>query len=153
MLRPTLKRTAGYGRPGGEVAVAGSKRPGETGNSGPGLPPSGARGNDLDKRMRDLEAAIAARRPDKISDDPASRNSGTAGMGYALRLSGEFIAGVVVGAAIGWVVDKVAGTSPWGLVVFLLLGFGAGVLNVLRSANLIAEHKIRPPEGDGSQGK
>jgi ATP synthase protein I len=71
-----------------------------------------------------------------------------AGMGYALRLSSEFIAGVVVGAAIGWIVDRMAGTSPWGLVVFLLLGFGAGVLNVLRSAGLVAEHGIGQPGGD-----
>ena len=32
-----------------------------------------------------------------------------------------------------------AGTSPWGLIIFLLLGFVAGVLNVLRSAGLVAE--------------
>jgi len=76
-----------------------------------------------------------------------------AGMGYALRLSSEFIAGVIVGAAIGWIVDRMAGTSPWGLIVFLLLGFGAGVLNVLRSAGLIAEHGVGEPKGDGSDKK
>lgn len=151
MLRPTLKRAAGCGRPGGEVAVAGPNRPGETGGSGPGLPPAGQRGDDLDKRRRDLEAAIAARRPEKKPDGPASRSDGMAGMGYALRLSSEFIAGVVVGAAVGWFVDRMAGTSPWGLIVFLFLGFGAGVLNVLRSAGLVAEHRIRTPDGDGSK--
>lgn len=109
------------------------------------------REGDLDKRRRDLEAAIAARRPAPGSDGPSDRTSGMAGMGYALRLSSEFIAGVVVGAAIGWIVDRMAGTSPWGLIIFLLLGFGAGVLNVLRSAGRIAEHTVRPPEGDGSK--
>ncbi len=71
-----------------------------------------------------------------------------AGMGYALRLSSEFIAGVVVGAAIGWFVDRMAGTSPWGLIVFLFLGFGAGVLNVLRSAGLVADQGVKPPKGE-----
>jgi len=71
------------------------------------------------------------------------------GMAYALRLSSEFIAGIVVGAAIGWLIDRWAGTSPWGLIVFLLLGFGAGVLNVLRSAGKVAEHGSVPPQGDG----
>lgn len=150
MLRPTLKRAAGCGRPGGEVAVAGPKGPGETGGSGPGLPPTGRREDDLDKRKRDLEAAIAARRPERKPDGPAAQTGGMSGMGYALRLSSEFIAAVIVGVAIGWVVDRLAGSSPWGLIVFLLLGFAAGVLNVLRSANLIAEHKIRTPDGDGS---
>jgi ATP synthase protein I len=32
-----------------------------------------------------------------------------------------------------------AGTSPWGLIVFLLLGFCAGVLNVLRSTGAVAQ--------------
>ncbi|TKB18613.1 MAG: ATP F0F1 synthase subunit I, partial [Mesorhizobium sp.] len=59
--------------------------------------------------------------------------------GQALKLSSEFIAGIVVGAALGWFIDRVAGTSPWGLIVGLLLGFGAGVLNVLRSAGLVSE--------------
>ena len=37
-----------------------------------------------------------------------------------------------------WVIDRWLGVSPWGLIVFLLLGFAAGVLNVMRSAGLIA---------------
>ena len=46
--------------------------------------------------------------------------------------------GVVVGALIGWLLDRWLGISPWGLIVFLLLDFCAGVLNVLRSAGLVA---------------
>lgn len=57
-----------------------------------------------------------------------------AGFGQALKLSSECIAGVVVGGGLGWIIDRWLGTSPWGLIVFLLLGFGAGVLNVMRSA-------------------
>ena len=40
-----------------------------------------------------------------------------------MKLSSEFIAGVAVGAGLGWGIDRLAGTSPWGLIVFLLLGF------------------------------
>jgi len=133
--------------------VAGPKKPDETSGSRPGNPSAQPGDDDLDKRRRDLEAAIASRQPKRQPDDAATRNSGMAGMGYALRLSSEFIAGVIVGAAIGWIVDRMAGTSPWGLIVFLLLGFGAGVLNVLRSAGLIAEHGVGEPKGDGSDKK
>ncbi len=70
-----------------------------------------------------------------------------AGFGYAMRLSSEFIAAIVVGAAIGWVIDRVFGTLPWGLVVFLLLGFCAGILNVLRAAGLLAEFGRNRPKG------
>ena len=37
---------------------------------------------------------------------------------------------------MGWAFDKGLGTSPWGLIVCLLLGFAAGVFNVLRSAGM-----------------
>jgi ATP synthase protein I len=40
----------------------------------------------------------------------------------------------VVGAGLGLLIDHWLGTSPWGLVIFLLLGFAAGVLNLARSA-------------------
>lgn len=105
--------------------------------------------DDLDGRRRELEAALAARRPEKSTGESAKSN-GSAGFGNALRLSSEFIAGIVVGAALGWFIDRAADTSPWGLIIFLLLGFGAGILNVLRSAGLIAEFGSKAPEKSDS---
>lgn len=64
-------------------------------------------------------------------------------MAQAVKLSSEFIAGVVVGAGLGWGIDQVAGTSPFGMIIFLLLGFCAGVLNVLRTVGAVA-----PPSMD-----
>jgi ATP synthase protein I len=58
-------------------------------------------------------------------------------MTMALRVSAEFAAGVIAGAAIGWGVDKLFKTSPWGLIVFVILGFAAGVLTVLRSVGVV----------------
>ena len=69
-----------------------------------------------------------------------------AGYGQAFRLSSEFIAGIAVGAGLGWAIDSFLGTSPWGLIIFLLLGFCAGVLNVLRSAGMVAEAGLKAPE-------
>ena len=37
---------------------------------------------------------------------------------------------------MGWLLDRWLHISPWGLIVFLLLGFAAGVLNVMRVAGL-----------------
>src|SRR5215831_18852099 len=48
----------------------------------------------------------------------------------------NLFAGVIVGAGIGWLIDRALGISPWGLTAFLLLGFAAGVLNVMRSARV-----------------
>jgi len=64
-------------------------------------------------------------------------------MALGFRLSSELVAGVVLGAAIGWGVDRLLSTSPFGLIVFLLLGFVAGVVNVVRSAGVVPRNRPR----------
>lgn len=94
---------------------------------------------ELEQRRHSLEASLASRTRQAAEQDALRKGSSASGYGQALRLSSEFIAGVAVGAGLGWLIDRLAGTSPWGLIVFLLLGFGAGVLNVMRSAGMVAE--------------
>lgn len=64
-------------------------------------------------------------------------------MATGLRLSSELVAGVLGGAALGWGFDRLLSTSPWGLIVFLLLGFAAGVINVMRTAGVMAKQNER----------
>lgn len=64
-------------------------------------------------------------------------------MGRGFQLSSELIAGVVVGALIGWGFDRLLSTSPFGMIVFLLLGFTAGVVNVIRSAGVAPDRTGR----------
>jgi ATP synthase protein I len=66
----------------------------------------------------------------------ASPAADPSAMARGFRLSTELVAGVLVGAALGWLLDRWLGISPWGLIVFLLLGFAAGVLNVMRAAGV-----------------
>jgi len=95
---------------------------------------------ELDRRLDRLEGELARK---GVLKRPASGDEGrpkTSGsVAQAMKLSSEFVAGVVVGALIGWTIDHLAGTSPWGLIVFLLLGFAACILNLLRSAGLAAK--------------
>ncbi|MGI6851324.1 AtpZ/AtpI family protein [Mesorhizobium sp. 1B3] len=119
--------------------MASKKRPDGTGKSGPGTDKPDLRDDDLERRRRELEASLATRMPERRNGSEGARPDATSGYGQALKLSSEFIAGIVVGAGLGWIIDYLAGTSPWGLIVFLFLGFGAGVLNVLRSAGMVAE--------------
>ncbi len=70
-------------------------------------------------------------------------------MARGFRLSTELVAGVIVGAIIGWLLDRFLGISPWGLIVFLLLGFVAGVLNVMRVAGVVGPSKL--PGGDADK--
>lgn len=99
-----------------------------------------APGSDsLQDRRNALEKALAGHRAKADADAAEQARKSQTGYAHALRLSSEFIAGIVAGGGIGFLLDTLVGTSPWGLIVFLLLGFGAGVFNVLRSAGLMAE--------------
>ena len=92
----------------------------------------------LSKRLRDLDRRLDERRPER-GNGTAPEAAPRQGYGLALRLGADFVAGVVVGAALGWGFDWLLGTSPWGLIVFLLLGFAAGILSLMRTAGLIAK--------------
>lgn len=125
--------------------MAGSDGPEETGDDKAGRAvPQSASDDDLDRRRRQLERALAGRRKQERIGQERRKSSIASGYTTALRLSGEFIAGVLGGALIGWLIDRFAGTSPWGMIVFLLLGFCAGVLSILRSAGLVTERSITP---------
>jgi ATP synthase protein I len=117
-----------------------------------------ARETDDREQLPADEAALTARfhrlgerlrhvRPDPASEQgqaPRATADPTA-IARGFRLSTELVAGVLVGAAIGWALDRWLGISPWGMIVFLLLGFAAGVLNVMRSAGVVPTKTLEPP--------
>ena len=91
------------------------------------------RNAELDQRLERLSRTLEKERSTR-QPESRQRSARAPGYGQALRMSSEFAAAVLVGAVIGWGMDVLAGTSPFGLIVFLLLGFVAGVLNVIRSS-------------------
>jgi ATP synthase protein I len=112
------------------------------------------RGKDNRKDPPDDEAALSARlqrlgkrletagrSPENDSGPRQAANASAFAVGF--RMSTELVAGVLVGALIGWLLDRWLGISPWGLIVFLLLGFAAGVLNVMRAAGVVRERQLK----------
>jgi ATP synthase protein I len=101
---------------------------------------------DISARLNDLGHRIAAEKQERAESvkPPASYGDAT---GYAkgYRLVSEFVAGTLVGGLIGYGVDWVFGTLPIFLIVFLLLGFGAGMLNMARAAN-----RVSPAQGSSA---
>ena len=103
---------------------------------------------ELSARLKKLGERLGAmaenERRERDRKDPARPRAAAdpAGLARALRLSSEFVAGIVVGGLIGWLIDRVAGVSPWGLIVFILLGFAAGTLNVLRTAGVVSAQDL-----------
>ncbi|WP_321397654.1 AtpZ/AtpI family protein [Emcibacter sp.] len=87
------------------------------------------RHQSLDDFSARLQAARKAQEV-KESDGPAKANA----YGSAVRLVSELVAGLVMGLLLGLFLDNWLGTGPWLLIVFLFLGVGAGIMNVLRAA-------------------
>lgn len=54
-------------------------------------------------------------------------------MSYGFRMVADFVAAIMVGGIIGYFGDYLFGTGPWLLIFFLVLGFIAGVRNVMQS--------------------
>jgi len=88
----------------------------------------------LSARLRRLDKQLGRNPASQKSETGAPPTSAGSGLARGLRLSSELVAGVVVGVILGWALDHWVGTSPWGLIVFVLLGFVAGVRNVIRAA-------------------
>lgn len=97
---------------------------------------------ELEARRSALAAGIASRRQRSGPFGDGGSQQSKSGYGLAVKVSSEFIAGVAVGAILGFGFDGFFETSPWGLIVFLMLGFAAGVLNVLRAVGKVA----KPPK-------
>jgi ATP synthase protein I len=102
------------------------------------------------------EAALSARLRhlgDRLDQQAVGRATGNvergtrntsdpSGMARGLRLSAELVGGVIVGAGVGFGIDRLFGTTPWGFIVLVMLGFAGGVLTAMRSAGVIPERKL-----------
>lgn len=55
-------------------------------------------------------------------------------MARGYRFLGEVVGGVLGGVGLGWLVDRFAGTSPWGMVGGLLIGTGLSIFVAVKSA-------------------
>ena len=113
----------------------------------------GTRGKGKRSEPPDDEAALSARlqrlgerlananRPSENDSGPR-QTADLSAFARGFRLSTELVGGVIVGTGIGWLLDRWLGTSPWGLIVFFLLGFAAGVLNVMRAAGVVRDRQL-----------
>lgn len=94
---------------------------------------------DLSARLQRLDAQLDRKREAAPVRDGGSGQppSGPSALGRAFRMSSEFVAGVIAGGGLGWLFDRLLGTSPWGMIVFVMLGFCAGIYNVMRASGFL----------------
>ena len=91
----------------------------------------------LEQRRAKLAGALKAAKPrlSKPAPTTAPSDSTAAAMSMGLRAGSEFVAGILVGGAIGWGLDWLLHTKPAFTILFFLLGVTAGVWNVIRTTS------------------
>lgn len=92
-----------------------------------------------DARIDALEQRLKAAREREDQRNAPVKTESDANYRMGNRVLGELVGGLVGGAFLGWVIDQVAGTSPWGLLVMLFMGVVVAFRNIIRIAS-------RPPE-------
>jgi ATP synthase protein I len=83
-----------------------------------------AEAESLERRLGIVEAARARE---------ASGDSHRA-MAQGYRFVGEVVGGVLMGAGLGWLLDRFTGTAPLGLIGGLLIGTGLSIFVAVRTA-------------------
>jgi len=106
------------------------------------------------KRLENRLKAARRRRHDRESGGRGGSSSGssTSGMAVGLRIAVEILAALAVGVGIGLLLDSWLDTQPWMLILFFILGAGAAMVNVMRTARELdrraeEERKKGPKQG------
>ena len=85
--------------------------------------------NKSKNKLENLKKKIQYYEGNKTEESQNTKNSGA---GFGFKISTEIVAALIVGVGIGLVVDNYFETSPFGLIIFFILGAFAGLLNIYR---------------------
>lgn len=86
--------------------------------------------DDLESRLNDINKRLGRDVDGKEAEEV--KKPVNSGMATGMRIASEFVSAIFVGAAIGYGIDWIFGIAPIAMIIFMMLGFAAGVLNVIR---------------------
>ena len=86
------------------------------------------------KNLKELSTRLEIAKKNIKKDALIDKSRNAASLGKALKISTEFVAAVVVGSTIGFLLDNWFGTKPLLTIFLFFIGVAAGILNVFRSA-------------------
>ena len=89
-----------------------------------GSPP---RLEDVGKRLKAMQDAVAVKTAAELEVEGSAQ-----GVGVGFRIGIELVAGILVGAGLGWFIDSKLNTKPIFMLAFIAMGFAASVLSVIR---------------------
>ncbi|MBW8618449.1 MAG: AtpZ/AtpI family protein [Hyphomicrobiales bacterium] len=106
----------------------------------------------LQERLAKLAGAIEKKQAESSESDRRQAEAAAVGgetgkaMALGFRMLAELIAGVAVGAIIGWQIDRWSGLSPIFLIIFMMLGVAAGFWNMVKLGS--GKSRARPMDTD-----
>jgi ATP synthase protein I len=70
------------------------------------------------------------------------------GLSYAARIGVELVVATLMGSALGFLADRFFRTTPWLMIVGLLLGASAGFLNIFRFVQALQKKEDQEQKTD-----
>ena len=106
-------------------------------------------GNTQSSKTRDLDDLGARLDAARTKHEGPEREQTTDGsmLGQAWRMSTELVVSVVVGLGLGYGLDVILGSKPWGMLIGLCFGFAAGIMAVLRTSAKMDAQNAGVPRG------
>ena len=101
----------------------------------PGQDPIGEQNPLGDIRLSSLDARLKAAADAETARTGTTQRKPDKGYRQGSRVLTELVAGPAGGALIGWVFDRLFGTTPWLLLVLLFLGIAVAFRNIYRISN------------------
>jgi len=85
-----------------------------------------------DQKLKDIQTQIDALR-DKTQPKEVDRTADAEAMSLGMRAGTELVGTILVSGAIGYGLDRFFETSPWILIVMLVLGTIAGFYSIYKT--------------------
>jgi len=98
------------------------------------------------QKLSELDQKLAKHKAKYAPPPPKEDHYSNASQGWRMVI--ELVSGLGIGFALGYGLDVLLGTLPIFLVLFVLLGFAAGVRVMLRTANEFQEDALRGAENE-----
>ncbi len=104
---------------------------------------------EMKATLEDLNTRLDTAREANKEKKSRGLNEATS-YGIATRLVAELVAGLLVGVFVGWYLDQLFDTKPWLMIIMIMIGAAAGIMNVMRAAKQLVYKEPHDDEDDES---
>jgi F0F1-type ATP synthase assembly protein I len=89
---------------------------------------------------------VLQKSPAGPQERPPTLMSGVASMGAAWGMAFDFVVTILAGLGLGWLFDRWQGSSPWGILAGLGVGFVAAFVRIIRNTQRIERQEAAARE-------